>query len=204
MSSSAVVTVLIFVSKRFLKASMISSTKTCGAEAPAVSPRLLMPLKAVAPGIIATNFWITDTYPPGLLKDDPSGRPIGTAPPDNGTKFRVVEFAPLDATAEARLPPETLEMYETCSSTDRFFGPTLIRPSASIPPAANNAARLPPPDTERPTRTSCLEPEVGVRQSGACDTDGTVNTGVAKHPDNTRAPASNTVGRIRLCLFMAP
>jgi len=68
----------------------------------------LMPLKAVAPGIIATNFWITDTYPPGLLKDDPSGRPIGTAPPDNGTKFRVVEFAPLDATAEARLPPEMI------------------------------------------------------------------------------------------------
>jgi hypothetical protein len=35
-----------------------------------------MPLKQVAPGIIATNFWITDTYPPSLLKDDPSGRPI--------------------------------------------------------------------------------------------------------------------------------
>src|SRR5262249_46171335 len=55
-----------------------------------------MPLKQVVPGIIATNFWITDTYPPSLLKDDPSGRPIGIAPPDNGTKFRVVEFLPLD------------------------------------------------------------------------------------------------------------
>jgi mannose-6-phosphate isomerase-like protein (cupin superfamily) len=67
-----------------------------------------MPLKSVAPGIIATNFWITDGYPPALLKDDPSGRPIGTAPPDNGTKFRVVEFAPLDPAAEAKLPPEMI------------------------------------------------------------------------------------------------
>ena len=68
----------------------------------------MMPLKAVGPGIIATNFWITDSYPPSLLKDDPSGRPIGTAPPDNGTIFRVVEFAPLDAAAEAKLPPEMI------------------------------------------------------------------------------------------------
>ena len=27
-----------------------------------------MPLKQVGPGINATNFWITDTYPPSLLK----------------------------------------------------------------------------------------------------------------------------------------
>ncbi|MBV8838721.1 MAG: cupin domain-containing protein, partial [Alphaproteobacteria bacterium] len=68
-----------------------------------------MPLKSVAPGIIATNFWLTDSYPPSLTKEDPSGRPIGTAPPDNGTKFRVVEFLPLDAAAEAKLPPEMLQ-----------------------------------------------------------------------------------------------
>jgi mannose-6-phosphate isomerase-like protein (cupin superfamily) len=68
----------------------------------------MMPLKSVAPGIVATNFWITDSYPPSLMKDDPAGRPIGTAPPDNGTKFRIVEFAPLDAAAEARLPPEMI------------------------------------------------------------------------------------------------
>jgi mannose-6-phosphate isomerase-like protein (cupin superfamily) len=68
-----------------------------------------MPLKAVAPGIIATNFWITDSYPPALTKDDPSGRQIGTAPPDNGTKFRVVEFLPLDAATEAKMPPEMLQ-----------------------------------------------------------------------------------------------
>jgi len=68
-----------------------------------------MPLKPVAPGIIATNFWLTDSYPPGLMKEDPSGRPIGTAPPDNGTKFRVVEFLPLDAATEAKMPPEMLQ-----------------------------------------------------------------------------------------------
>lgn len=67
-----------------------------------------MPLKAVGPGIIATNFWITGSYPPSLLKDDPAGKPIATAPPDNGTKFRVVEFAPLDAATEAKLPPEMI------------------------------------------------------------------------------------------------
>ena len=67
-----------------------------------------MPLKPAAPGITATNFWITDSYPPSLTTTDPSGRQIGTAPPDNGTKFRVVEFAPLDAAAEAKLPPEMI------------------------------------------------------------------------------------------------
>ena len=68
-----------------------------------------MPLKDIGPGIKATNFWITDGYPPNLTKEDPSGRQIGTAPPDNGTKFRVVEFAPLDAASEARLPPEMIQ-----------------------------------------------------------------------------------------------
>src|SRR5262245_43406889 len=67
-----------------------------------------MPLKPAAPGIVATNFWITDSYPPGLSKEDPAARPIGIAPPDNGTKFRVVEFAPLDAATEAKMPPDML------------------------------------------------------------------------------------------------
>jgi len=67
-----------------------------------------MPLESVAPGIVATNFWITDSYPPSLSKQDPSGRRIGTAPPDNGTKFRVVEFAPLDAATEAKMPPDMI------------------------------------------------------------------------------------------------
>jgi len=38
----------------------------------------------------------------------PAGR-LGTAPPDNGTKFRVVEFLPLDAGIEAKMPPEMLQ-----------------------------------------------------------------------------------------------
>ena len=67
-----------------------------------------IPLKAAAPGVVATNFWITDGYPPGLLKEDPAGRPIGIAPPDNGTKLRIVEFTPLDAATEAKMPPEML------------------------------------------------------------------------------------------------
>jgi mannose-6-phosphate isomerase-like protein (cupin superfamily) len=67
-----------------------------------------MPLKPVAPGIVATNFWITDSYPPSLSREDPSARPIGTAPPDNGTKLRVVEFAPLDAETEAKMPPNMI------------------------------------------------------------------------------------------------
>src|SRR5262249_16736011 len=67
-----------------------------------------MPLAPAAPGVVATNFWITDSYPPSLSKEDPSARPIGIAPPDNGTKFRVVEFAPLDAATEAKMPPNML------------------------------------------------------------------------------------------------
>src|ERR1700674_3566681 len=67
-----------------------------------------MPLESVAPGIIATNFWITDSYPPSLSKQDPSARRMGTAPPDNGTNSRVVEFAPLDAATEAKMPPDMI------------------------------------------------------------------------------------------------
>ena len=66
-----------------------------------------MPLESL-PGVVATNFWITDSYPPGLSKQDPSARRIGTAPPDNGTKFRIVEFAPLDAATEAKMPPNMI------------------------------------------------------------------------------------------------
>ena len=67
-----------------------------------------MPLKPVAPGIVATNFWITDSYPPSLSGQDTSARPIGVAPPDNGTKFRVVEFAPLTTETEAKMPPDMI------------------------------------------------------------------------------------------------
>ena len=69
--------------------------------------------RALAPGpygLASTNMWITDSYPPSLsfTKDDPAARPIGISPPDNGTKFRVVEFPPLDAATEAKMPPDFL------------------------------------------------------------------------------------------------
>jgi mannose-6-phosphate isomerase-like protein (cupin superfamily) len=65
-------------------------------------------LKQDSPVIASTNFWITDSTPPGLSKDDTANRPIGVSPPDNGTKFRLVEFAPLDPATEAKLPPEMI------------------------------------------------------------------------------------------------
>jgi hypothetical protein len=46
--------------------------------------------------------------PPSLSKQDTANRPIGVSPPDNGTKFRLVEFAPLDRATEAKLPPEMI------------------------------------------------------------------------------------------------
>ena len=67
-----------------------------------------VPLKPGPSGIAGANFWITDSYPPGLSKEDPADRPIGVSPPDNGTKFRVVEFSPLDPAAEAKLPSEMI------------------------------------------------------------------------------------------------
>jgi len=68
----------------------------------------LVPLQSSAFGISAINLWITDSYPPSLSKEDTANRPIGVSPPDNGTKFRIVEFAPLDAATEATMPPEMI------------------------------------------------------------------------------------------------
>jgi hypothetical protein len=60
-------------------------------------------------GIAGLNLWITDSYPPALsFKGDPAKKPIGISPPDNGSKFRVVEFPPLDAAAEAKMEPDFL------------------------------------------------------------------------------------------------
>ena len=69
-----------------------------------------VPLTVGPYGLASVNLWITDTYPAGFsFKDDPSKRPIGISPPDNGTKFRVVEFPPLDAATEARMEPDFLQ-----------------------------------------------------------------------------------------------
>jgi hypothetical protein len=67
-----------------------------------------IPLKQDSPVISSTNFWITDSTPPSLSKQDTTNRPIGVSPPENGTKFRLVEFAPLDPATEAKLPPEMI------------------------------------------------------------------------------------------------
>jgi mannose-6-phosphate isomerase-like protein (cupin superfamily) len=62
-----------------------------------------------APGpypFTSTNLWITDSYPPGFSNKETANRPLGVSPPENGTKFRIVEFPPLDAATEAKLPPD--------------------------------------------------------------------------------------------------
>jgi mannose-6-phosphate isomerase-like protein (cupin superfamily) len=65
-----------------------------------------MPLKPGEYGLNSTNLWVTNTYPLGFsFRDDTSAIPVGVSPLDNGTKFRVVEFPPLDAATEARMGP---------------------------------------------------------------------------------------------------
>ena len=57
-------------------------------------------------GLNATNLWVTNTYPLDFsFKDDTAAIPVGVSPLDNGTKFRVVEFPPLDAASEAKMEP---------------------------------------------------------------------------------------------------
>src|SRR3984893_17912417 len=68
-----------------------------------------MPLKTGPHGLNSTNLWVTNTYPLGCsFKDDTSAIPVGVSPLDNGTKFRVVEFPPLDAATEAKMEPNYL------------------------------------------------------------------------------------------------
>jgi mannose-6-phosphate isomerase-like protein (cupin superfamily) len=65
-----------------------------------------LPLQAGPYGLQSTNLWVTDSYPVGFsFKDDTSAIPVGVSPLDNGTKFRVVEFPPLDPATEAKMEP---------------------------------------------------------------------------------------------------
>jgi mannose-6-phosphate isomerase-like protein (cupin superfamily) len=65
-----------------------------------------MPLQPGPLGLQATNLWVTNSYPLGFsFKDDTSSIPVGVSPLDNGTKFRVVEFPPLDPATEAKMEP---------------------------------------------------------------------------------------------------
>jgi mannose-6-phosphate isomerase-like protein (cupin superfamily) len=66
----------------------------------------------LAPGpfsIASTNLCITDSYPAGFsFKDDTATRPFAISPPANGTKFRIVEFPPLDPATEAKMDRDFL------------------------------------------------------------------------------------------------
>jgi len=65
-----------------------------------------MPLQSGPYGLQSTNLWVTNSYPLGFsFKDDTSAIPVGISPLDSGTKFRVVEFPPLDAATEAKMEP---------------------------------------------------------------------------------------------------
>jgi mannose-6-phosphate isomerase-like protein (cupin superfamily) len=65
-----------------------------------------VPLQAGPYGLQATNLWVTDSYPLGFsFKNDTSAIPVGISPLDNGAKFRVVEFPPLDPATEAKMEP---------------------------------------------------------------------------------------------------
>jgi mannose-6-phosphate isomerase-like protein (cupin superfamily) len=63
-----------------------------------------MPLQPGPYGLQAANLWVTNSFPLGFsFKDDTAAIPVGISPLDNGTKFRVVEFPPLDAATEAKM-----------------------------------------------------------------------------------------------------
>jgi mannose-6-phosphate isomerase-like protein (cupin superfamily) len=59
-------------------------------------------------GINSTNLWITDSYPLGFSQTDTAAKPTGISPPENGTKFRVVEFGPLTPEIEQKMDPQFL------------------------------------------------------------------------------------------------
>ncbi len=67
----------------------------------------LVRLKASAAGRpTSANLWITDRAPADLsTKNDVATKPIGLAPPEGGTVFRITEFPPTTTEQEARLPP---------------------------------------------------------------------------------------------------
>lgn len=45
----------------------------------------------------SANLWVTDTFPIIPTKRDTTEKSVGVSPPDNGTQFGVVEFAPFNA-----------------------------------------------------------------------------------------------------------
>jgi mannose-6-phosphate isomerase-like protein (cupin superfamily) len=67
-----------------------------------------LPLASGPFGINSTNVWITDSYPLGFSQADTASKRVGISPPENGTKFRVVEFAPLTPEIERKMDPQFL------------------------------------------------------------------------------------------------
>jgi mannose-6-phosphate isomerase-like protein (cupin superfamily) len=58
--------------------------------------------KSGSPGAV---LWITNSNPAGFSQEDTAKKPIGIAPPVNGTVFRVVEFPPVDDAKLAKMDP---------------------------------------------------------------------------------------------------
>lgn len=44
----------------------------------------------------SANLWVTDSFPISPSKDDTKDKSVGVSPPDKGTQFGVVEFAPFN------------------------------------------------------------------------------------------------------------
>jgi hypothetical protein len=71
-----------------------------------------LPLEVVQSTILPSSMrsavrdlWTTDSYPAGFSQQDAGKRPTGIPPPDNGTKFNVVEFPPVDDATLAKMDP---------------------------------------------------------------------------------------------------
>jgi mannose-6-phosphate isomerase-like protein (cupin superfamily) len=65
----------------------------------------VMPLEVAKSGTAGAILWTTDSDPAGFSQQDAGKRPVGIAPPDNGTVIRVVEFPPVDDAAVAKMDP---------------------------------------------------------------------------------------------------
>jgi mannose-6-phosphate isomerase-like protein (cupin superfamily) len=65
----------------------------------------VMPLDVGKSGNAGAVLWTTDSNPAGFSDQDTGKRPVGIAPPDNGTVIRVVEFPPVNDAALAKMDP---------------------------------------------------------------------------------------------------
>ncbi len=59
-------------------------------------------------GIVSRVVWVSDSAPANTsVKEDPVKRPVGIAPPPNGSVFRIVDFPPTPP--ENELPPDLMQ-----------------------------------------------------------------------------------------------